>query len=184
MGRLLRNVAPATAVTLAAMVAAVACGFAGCRPQGQSYGICNAGLLGSAVAVDTRDDQFVVVSPIVNCDTTGVVTVSTLLTARLSGLHRGDGFHRPLRDERERVALSVKEPLPECRAPTCMCAATTGSRHCGSRHRLDTVVTRPTSSRVPPGEYVWGEAPRHPNDDGRRGQSLRRLVPRMVFAEQ
>lgn len=51
-------------------------------PQGQSYGICNAGIQGSAVAVDTRDNQFVVVSPITNCDTTGVVTVSTLLSAK------------------------------------------------------------------------------------------------------
>lgn len=50
--------------------------------QGQSYGICNAMLQGSAVAVDTRDNQFVVVSPISNCDTTGVVTVSSLLTAK------------------------------------------------------------------------------------------------------
>ncbi len=51
-------------------------------PQGQSYGTCNAGLQGSAVAVDTRDNQFVVVSPIVNCDTSGVVTVSSLPTAK------------------------------------------------------------------------------------------------------
>jgi hypothetical protein len=50
-------------------------------PQGQSYGICNAGIQGSAVAVDTRDNQFVVVAPIASCDTTGVVTVSTLLSA-------------------------------------------------------------------------------------------------------
>ena len=53
------------------------------RPeQGQSYGICNAMLQGSAVAVDTRDNQFVLVSPISNCDTTGIVTVSSLLTAK------------------------------------------------------------------------------------------------------
>ena len=51
-------------------------------PQGQSYGICNAMLQGSAVAVDTRDNQFVVVSSISDCDTTGVVTVSSLLTAK------------------------------------------------------------------------------------------------------
>jgi hypothetical protein len=51
-------------------------------PEGQSYGICNAGLAGSAVAVDTRDNQFVVVSPISNCDTNGVITVATLPSAK------------------------------------------------------------------------------------------------------
>jgi len=51
-------------------------------PEGQSYGICNAGLAGSAVAVDTRDNQFIVVSPISNCDTTGVMTVATLPMAK------------------------------------------------------------------------------------------------------
>jgi hypothetical protein len=51
-------------------------------PEGQSYGICNAGLAGSAVAVDTRDNQFVVVSPISNCNTNGVITVSTVPTSK------------------------------------------------------------------------------------------------------
>jgi hypothetical protein len=51
-------------------------------PQGQSYGICNAGLAGSAVVVDTRDNQFVVVSPVASCDTNGVITVSTLPMAK------------------------------------------------------------------------------------------------------
>jgi hypothetical protein len=38
-------------------------------PQGQSYGICNAGLGGVAAAVDTRDDQLVIVNEIRDCQT-------------------------------------------------------------------------------------------------------------------
>lgn len=51
-------------------------------PQGQSYGICNAGLAGVAASVDTRDDQLVMVGDISVCETNTNVTTSTLLTSR------------------------------------------------------------------------------------------------------
>ncbi len=51
-------------------------------PQAQSFAICNAGLAGSAVALNTRDNHFVVVSPILGCNTNGFVQDSTLPAAK------------------------------------------------------------------------------------------------------
>lgn len=51
-------------------------------PQGQSYGICNAGLSGVAAAVDTRDDQLVIVGDISVCETNTNTVTATLLASR------------------------------------------------------------------------------------------------------